>query len=95
MAAKENDLKYNFYEFHGYKLEAEKNLIYGDYTPEELFGIKYGSIHSKKMKKTILKDSLYLILFGIIGFTVYNWRVKEIKKLDDSWAIYREKNLKE
>ena len=93
MATREDLLKFNFFEFTGCKTENERAISVKDYTNQELYGFKFGTIHSRKMRTSSMQDSiLFFIYFFLVLFCYYH-RKQQNKKMNYYWGNYRAKNL--
>ena len=90
---KDETLKYNFFEFQGYKTDHEIDKYFGDYSADELWGYKYGTNYSRRMKEKSIRDSL--LLFSFIIFMLFSVRfiLKQEKRFIDTWEEFIETDL--
>ena len=59
-------VKYDPIEFEPFKFSHERERIYAGYSPEELYGTRYGLKHSEKIKNEMRKDS-FMFVFALIA----------------------------
>lgn len=85
--------EYDRREFDAYKYEWEKSQSHLGYTPEELFGTRYGLKHSEAIRKEMKKDSIMLVL-GLLFVGAFYFRSRQSKNEEnEAWEVYVHRNM--
>ena len=93
MTVKDDTLKYNFFEFQGYKTDHEMDKYFGDYSVDELWGYKYGTSYSRRMKEKSIRDSLLFISFMIFIIISARFILEKEKRFMRTWEEFVETDL--
>lgn len=69
---KKKKYDYNFFEYQPFKFKEERQLIYGQHNPEELFGVSYLGYESSNFRSEHRKLNINVIILMMM-MAAYGW----------------------